>query len=251
MADHTANLLKRDDHQKLQNYPSLSQDFKFGCFQLQILSNTLEPVEQIIKPLEKHDSQGQGLHSSPIITTSTTSSTRTHPLYRGIRSRNGKWVSEIRVPRTKTRIWLGTYPTPEMAAAAYDAASLVVKGPDTLLNFPTHMYGNLLLLSTEPPTAAWIRVVAANAAASQTVQSKNSALQLDPLPQLAQYSTNYVSSNNTNVLGTKEEYVDEEELFDMPNLLMAMAEGMLISPPMITISTPPSDDFDEESLWSY
>ncbi|KAL8148226.1 ethylene-responsive transcription factor ERF024-like [Apium graveolens] len=177
------------------------------------------------------------------------SSTRTHPLYSGIRSRqNGKWASEIRVPRTKTRIWLGTYPTPEMAAAAYDAASLVLKGPHTSLNFPTHLYGNLHLLSTEPPTAAWIRGVAANAAASRAVQSQNFT---SPQPQLAQYSNNYVSSNHANVLGTKEEYIDEEELFDMPNLLMAMAEGMLVSPPMITISPPPSDDFDEINLWSY
>lgn len=242
MADHTADLLKGNDLQKLQNFPSLSQHLKFRCSQL--LSNTVEPQDQIIKPLEKHDSQqGQGQHLSPTITTSITTSTGTHPLYRGIRSRNGKWVSEIRVPRTKKRIWLGTYPTPEMAAAAYDAASLVLKGPDTSLNFPTHMYGNSILLSTEPPTATWIRGVAANAAASLAVESEN-------LVQ-AQYSNNYVSGDYSNVHGTKEEYVDEEELFDMPNLLMAMAEGMLISPPMITISPPPSDDFDVENLWSY
>ncbi|KAL3655821.1 hypothetical protein CASFOL_000217 [Castilleja foliolosa] len=56
--------------------------------------------------------------------------------FRGVRQRQwGSWVSEIRHPLLKKRIWLGTYESAEAAARAYDQAAILMSGQNAKTNF--------------------------------------------------------------------------------------------------------------------
>ncbi|XP_049395310.1 ethylene-responsive transcription factor CRF4-like [Solanum stenotomum] len=55
--------------------------------------------------------------------------------YKGVRQRKwGKWVAEVYDPRTKGRVWLGTFNTVEEAALVYNKAAIAIRGVNAVTN---------------------------------------------------------------------------------------------------------------------
>ncbi|MCL7049793.1 hypothetical protein MKW94_016233 [Papaver nudicaule] len=172
-----------------------------------------------------------------------------HPIYRGVRERkNDKWVCEVREPNSKSRIWLGTHNTPEMAARAHDVAAIALRGESAPLNFEDSL--------TALPRA--------KSSSSKDIQSAVAeATRCFPLPtdftasaSSAQSFPSAMSGQVENVergpgSSSKATFLDEEALFNMPSLITGMAEGMLLEPPQKDYISDDVGGDVECSLWRW
>lgn len=138
-----------------------------------------------------------------------------------------------------------------MAAAAYDAAALALRGAGTALNFPDAARSRPAPASmSADDVRAAAAAAAASAMASTWAPQRSDQCYGDQL-------RGGESDRRDDAIGV----VDEDDVFEMPRLMVSMAEGLMINPPVLGTAAADGcsaasyyaevEDEDAVSLWDH
>ncbi|KNA09465.1 hypothetical protein SOVF_153450 [Spinacia oleracea] len=176
-----------------------------------------------------------------------------HPIFRGIRQRNnGKWVCEVREPNKKTRIWLGTFPTADMAARAHDVAAMALRGRSgACLNFADSAWRLPIPASSDTKDIQRAAAEAAELFRPQPPPSEEEETVAEQ-PETAAGTSN---STNMSFSNNAELYMDYESEMSSPGMIAEMYHGMGMLPPPSDHFTGWTGNYEEEGtdlpLWNF
>ncbi|XP_078173179.1 dehydration-responsive element-binding protein 1A-like [Carex rostrata] len=176
-----------------------------------------------------------------------------HPVYRGVRRRGtlNRWVCEVRNPNNKLRIWLGTFPTAEMAARAHDVAVMALRGRSACLNFADSAW----LINIPPSFSSVQEMKQAAAEVAEALHSRDSSYPTEKI---------FVSTSSIEMVEEKEvdsSLIPESTINSVTNDQMefnwdgnadmnvgqyyaSLAEGLMMEPPVEGLS-----NLDDDNEW--